>query len=408
MRADARARSGPATVSRPLRVALLSHIASALAPTGAERCLAEIAAGLAARGHAVAAVAPGPWVLAPSLRAAGVHVKIVPLRACWLTYWEPRPWPVVAAKWLRCAWPQPGARRLRRFLAEWRPDAVHVNCLPNLCGAGAARRSGRGWLWQVHEILPPGVRRRWWARRLAALGAPLVAVSEAVAGWLREEGLGDRVTVVHNGVAIPEPAPDRRVARAALGLPGEGTLVGFVGQLAPHKGAPLFVEAAARAMRDVAGLAAVLAGGGHPAHRAAVERAVAATGLASRFHLLPPQPNGEAVIAACDVVCVPTLTPDPLPRVVMEAMAAGRPVVGSAGGGIPEMVEDGSTGVLVPPGDAEALAGAVARLAGAADASAAMGAAGRARCRERFSLAGHLDRMEALLRALSDGAAAAR
>lgn len=329
-----------------------------------------------------------------------MRVETVPARPCWLTYWEPRPWPVVAAKWLRCAWPQPGARRLRRFLAEWRPDAVHVNCLPNLRGAGAARRSGRGWQWQLHEILPPGARRRWWARRLAASGAPLVAVSEAVAGWLRDEGLGDRVTVVHNGVAVPEPAPDRRVARAALGLPVEGTLVGFVGQLAPHKGAQLFVEAAARATHSVPGLDAVLVGGGHLSHRTAVERAVAATGMGSRFHLVPPQPNGEAVIAACDVVCVPTLTPDPLPRVVMEAMAAGRPVVGSAAGGIPEMVEDGRTGVLVPPGDAEALADAVARLAGAPDACAAMGGAGRARCRERFSLAGHVARIEELLLAL--------
>ncbi len=395
-------------MNRPLRVALLSHLASPAAPTGAERCLAEIALGLVRRGHRVAAVAPGKWALAEALRGAGVRVETVPGRPCWLTFWEPRPWPVVAAKWLRYAWPQPGARQLRRFLAEWRPDAVHVNCLPNLRGAAAARRSGRGWHWQLHEILPPGARRRWWARRLAASGAPLVAVSEAVAAWVREEGLGDRVTVVHNGVAIPEPEPDRRAARAALGLSAEGVLAGFVGQLAPHKGAAVFVNAAARAMREAPQLGAVLAGGGRAAHRALVERAVAATGLGRRFHLLPPQPGGEEVVAACDVVCVPTLTPDPLPRVVMEAMAAGRPVIGSAAGGIPEMVDDGRTGLLVPAGDEAALAAAVLRLALDGGERAAMGSLARARCRERFSLDRHLDRIEALLNGLSGAAAAER
>lgn len=399
--AASRPRHGSPKVSRPLRLALLSHLASAAAPTGAERCLAEIAVGLAGNGHAVAVVAPGPWALERALRGVGVHVETVPVRPCWLTYWEARPWPVVAAKWLRYAWPQVATGRLRRFLAEWRPDAVHVNCLPNLRGADAARRSGRGWQWQVHEILPSGARRRWWARRIAASGARVVAVSEAVAGWLREEGLGQRVTVVHNGVAIPEPAPDRGAARVALGLPVDGVLAGFVGQLAPHKGARLFVEAAMRAMHRVPGLGAVLAGGGHPADRSRLERAVAATGMVSRFHLLPPQPRGEEVIAACDLVCVPTLTPDPLPRVVMEAMAAGRPVVGSAAGGIPEMVDDGLTGLLVPPGDREAFTAALQRLASGAERCAAMGSEARRQCQERFSLDRHLDRMEALLLACS-------
>lgn len=395
-------------MSRPLRVVLLSHLASPGAPTGAERCLADIAVGLTQRGHAVAVGVPGRWALAEQLKAAGVKVEIVPLRPCWLTYWEARPWPVVAAKWLRSVWPQPGSGRLRRLLAEWRPDAVHVNCLPNVRGARAARRSGCGWQWHLHEVLPPGPRRRWWARRLAAAAAPLVAVSEAVAGWLRAEGLGERVTVVHNGVAIPEREPDRALARAALALPPAAAWVGFVGQFAPHKGALLFVAAVVAAMQRVPELRAVLAGGGRPAHRAAVEQVIAASGFADRFHLLPPQPTGEVVIAACDVVCVPTLTPDPLPRTVMEAMAAGRAVVGSAAGGIPEMVENGVSGVLVPPGDEEALTAALVRLASDAQARANYGAAARLRCRAQFSLDRHLDRVEGLLAALSGAGGAAR
>ncbi|HPW54132.1 MAG: glycosyltransferase family 4 protein [Thermoanaerobaculaceae bacterium] len=388
----------------PLRIAMLSHLASPCAPTGAEHSLAALATGLVGRGHTVAVVAPGRWSLEAPLRAAGVEVRTVPSRACWLTYWEPRPWPVVAAKWLRYAWPQPAADRLVRELAAWRADVVHVNCLPHLRGVTAARRVLAPRVWHLREILPPGPRRRWWARKLRGSGAGLVAVSEAAASWIRAEGLGARVSVVPNGIVVPEPAPDTVAARVALGLPADVVLAGFVGQLAAHKGARLFVEAAAQAMRNGPGLHAVLAGGGPPDLRAGLERVVAETGLAARFHLLAAQPSGLEVVAACDVVCVPTLTPDPLPRVVMEAMAAGRPVVGSASGGIPEMLEDGLTGLLVPPGDREALTAAVVCLARDAQRRAAMGAQARRRCQERFSLDRHLARMEALLLACSAAA----
>lgn len=380
---------------------MLSHLASPCSPTGAEHSLAALATGLVGRGHTVTVVVPGRWSLGAPLRAAGVEVRTIPSRACWLTYWERRPWPVVAAKWLRFAWPQGATRRLVRELAAWGSDVVHVNCLPHLRGVAAARRAGVPRVWHLREILPPGPRRRWWARKLAVSGASLVAVSDAAARWVRDEGLDDRVSVVPNGIAVPEAPPDPVAARVALGLPTDVVLAGFVGQLAPHKGMELFVAAAAQAMRDAPGLHAVLAGGGPPDTRARLERVVADTGPASHFHLLPAQPSGLEAVAACDLVCVPTLTPDPLPRTVMEAMAAGRPVVGSASGGIPEMVEEGLTGLLVPPGDKEALTAAVLRLARDARSRTAMGSQARRRCQERFSLDRHLDRMEALLLACS-------
>lgn len=398
-------------MSRPLRVALLSHLASRGAPTGAERSLAELAKGLAGRGHQVVAVVPGPWALAEELRQAGVGVETVSSRACWLTYWEPRPWPVAAAKWLRHAWPQLAVRRLSRFLATWQPDVVHVNCLPHLRGATAAQRHGRPRLWHLREILPAGPRRRYFARRLAASGASLVAVSRAVAAWLEEERLG--ATVIPNGIELPDPRPDAVAARAALGLPTDGVWISFAGQLVPHKGALTLVRAAAHACRRLPELRVVLAGAGPERFVRALGAAVDASGAAARFTLLPPQPTGLGVVAASDIVCVPTLTPDPLPRAVLEAMAAGRPVVAFPTGGIPEMVEPGITGLLVPAGDETALAAAIVELASDPERRHAWGEHARRACRERFSLAGHLDRMEELLgeavaRGLSPSAATAR
>lgn len=385
---------------RPLSVAMLSHAASSRAPTGAERSLALLAAGLAGRGHRVAVVAPGKgWVLAEELRRAGVDVFVVPSRPCWLTYWEPRPWPVVLLKALRCAWPDRSAAAMAALVRDWGAGVIHVNCLPHLRGATAARRAGLPVVWHLREILPPGPRRRFFARRLLRSGAQLVAVSEAVADWIRAEGLGDRVRVVYNGVAVPASVPAAGPAREALGLPPDGALIGFIGQLLPHKGVFVFVEAALQALLQAPTLRFLLAGDGPPGIRRSLQAALAAApaGQASRIHLLPAQGDSGDLIAACDVVCVPTLTPDPLPRVVLEAMAAGRLVVASATGGISEMVVHEESGVLVKAGSSSELAAALAGVPLGATASSAMGAEARRAVAARFSLARHLADMESLL-----------
>jgi glycosyltransferase involved in cell wall biosynthesis len=103
------------------------------------------------------------------------------------------------------------------------------------------------------------------------------------------------------------------------------------------------------------------------------------------------------VLAASDIAAVPTLWPDPLPRAVLEAMAAGRPVVASDTGGIPEMIEDGVHGALTPPGDVDAVAVAVGRLVDDPELRRRLGTAARERVGARFGLDRHVDRMEAVL-----------
>ena len=103
------------------------------------------------------------------------------------------------------------------------------------------------------------------------------------------------------------------------------------------------------------------------------------------------------LVAASDVVCLATTTPDPFPRAVLEAMGAGRPVAAFDSGGTGEMVVDGQTGILVPTGDVTALSEAFCSLAADAGLRETMGRRGRERAREVFSLDQHVDRMESLL-----------
>jgi glycosyltransferase involved in cell wall biosynthesis len=227
-----------------MKIALLSHLASQSAPTGAERVLELIARGLVGRGHRVAVSAPGPWAFESSLGRSGVEVKSIPIRCCWLVQADRQPAWRQLVRGARFLVPDPGVKVLDSFLSEFEPDVVHVNCLPHLRGAAAARATGRPVVWHIHEIMPPGARRRWFADRLRRHANRIVAVSEAVAQWLREEGLDASLDVIHNGVEVPDRLPHRESARDLFRLPAEAPVFGLFSQLVPHKGAIDFVRAA--------------------------------------------------------------------------------------------------------------------------------------------------------------------
>jgi glycosyltransferase involved in cell wall biosynthesis len=384
-------------VSGSLSVALLSHLASEASPTGAERSLALLAAGLVRRGHRALAVAPGPWALEPELDAAGVEVRIQPCRVLWMTSYDAIPSSRAVAKSVRYSLPMSGERELQRLLSHHGPDVVHVNCLPHVRGARAARRAGIPVVWHLREILPRSRRRTWFAARVAESAHQIVAVSEAVAEWLYEEGLSTNVNVIHNGVPPVEVRESAEDARKALGVPLDGPVVGLFGQILPHKGVLEFVRAGRDAMASAPRLRCVIAGPGPREFVECVRREIESGPNRERFHLLPPRDDPHSLLAAADIVCLTTTAPDPLPRAVLEAMAAGLPVVTFRSGGAPEMVSDGETGFVVETGDERAVADRVARLALDRDLRATLGAAGRQRALNCFSLERHLDRMEQVL-----------
>jgi glycosyltransferase involved in cell wall biosynthesis len=323
---------------------------------------------------------------------------MVPVRQCWLVQYGPQPLWRQAARGLRCVWPDSGSRVLRTWLSERMPDVVHVNCLPHLRGAAEARSLGLPVVWHLREILPPGPRRRWFAGRLRSDATRIVTVSEAVAKWVREEGLGDRVEVVHNGVDPPDGGIDRKATRTRFDLPHESVVVGLFSQLVVHKGALDLVRAAHSAIHENPGLHFLIAGHGPASFAGQLQREIAAGAAAGHIHLVSPQPEVWELLAAVDMLALPTLWPDPLPRAVMEAMAVGRPVVAYEDGGVPEMVVDGETGLLCEPGDVEGLTRAILELAGDKVLRVLFGEAGRKRATTLFGVERHVAQMEKVLK----------
>ncbi|MCA0319480.1 MAG: glycosyltransferase [Proteobacteria bacterium] len=248
------------------------------------------------------------------------------------------------------------------------------------------------------------------AERAALRGATLVAVvSEALRDDLVATGLDPaRIAVVPNAVDTALYRPDIAAAelRARLGL-GDRLVIGFIGTFGPWHGVELLVEAFARLLaadllaRDR--LALVLVGDG--ARMAAVQAATTRHGLQGSVVTagLVPQEAGPAHLACFDIAVAPTVAnPDGSaffgsPTKLFEYLAMGRPVVASAIGQVTDIVSDGETGLLVPPGDADALARALARLAGDPALRETLGTAARA---EALARHGHEARAAALLAAL--------
>jgi glycosyltransferase involved in cell wall biosynthesis len=219
----------------------------------------------------------------------------------------------------------------------------------------------------------------------------VVCVSDGQAAkvrrWCRVPAV--RVTVIRNS-ARPSAyvTPDPAARRALLGLfpteSGVSRVVVAAGRLSPEKGFAVLAEAAAAVCR--ADPAAGFAVFGEGAQRPELERRVARLGLAGRFVLPGFRTDLDAIVPAADIVALPSFT-EGLPNVALEAGAAGVPVVATAVGGTPEVVADGETGYLVPPGDPAALAARLGELLRDPRLRRRMGEAGRRRMRERFTFA---------------------
>jgi glycosyltransferase involved in cell wall biosynthesis len=300
---------------------------------------------------------------------------------------------VAALRWRQAAW---NLMRLTRLLRGARPDVLFVN---NGGWPGAetcrwiplaARRAGVSRVVQfVHNMpsaphWPPRVERAI-DRRVDAVVDAWVTGAHRASDALRAAGMTG-VHTVHYGIPpapLAEPATD-------LGYDDGALNVAVVAAFEERKGHAVLLDAARR-LGDRARFA--LAGDGE-----ALERTRAAAADVPTVRLLGRRSDVPAILEASDALVLPSLANECLPYAILEAMAAGLPVVGTDVAGIPEEIADGETGYVVPPGDAAALAAAIGRLADDPTRARALGEAGRRRAAQRFAVDRMVDAMTALWR----------
>jgi glycosyltransferase involved in cell wall biosynthesis len=270
-------------------------------------------------------------------------------------------------------------------------NAVHgyFAHVPTEVAARVARRLGVPYGFSVHALDARKISGSGLAER-ARDAACVIACNPDVAGDLRRTGAP--VHLIPHGVDLerfrPTPPPDAEVLTVLA-----------VGRLVPKKGFPVLLDAAARLL---APLRLRIVGDG--AERAALERRLVELGLRDRVELAGSRTHDDlpAEFAAAHIVVVPSVADatgdrDGLPNVVLEAMASGRPVIASNVGAVSTAVIDGRTGVLVPPGDAEALAGALEFLVDQPDMRERLGREARARVERDFELHSCTARLRAFL-----------
>jgi glycosyltransferase involved in cell wall biosynthesis len=232
----------------------------------------------------------------------------------------------------------------------------------------------------------------------------IIAISDHIARFTVSRGVRhpERVRRVYHGLEPPVTKALEREGqhiRQELGIGPDEFLVGNVGRLALQKGQRHLIAAMPLLLERVPRARAIIAGGGDLEDY--LRDLASEIGVANRVHVLGPRKDVPALMHAIDVFVMPSIW-EGFGLVLLEAMAAGRPIVASRVATIPEVVADGESGILVPAGDPLALATALAELAEQPDVAARMGEAGRERLRKQFSVEKMVGDTELLYRELFD------
>ena len=364
---------------------------------GADRILLELTAGLSECGHALHVVLPGPGPLHDELAQIGVPSHRRNLGVLRRRYFTPlglinRACRLVSA-----------TRYLVRMIRTHDTAVVHSNTTAVIAGALAARWAGVPHVWHVHEIT---TRPRWFAvamaRLVGLLSNRVVFVSAATRDHLcaTDPRVRAKAVVIHNGIDPARVgAGQPGVLRGELGWTAQHVVVGMIGRVNWWKGQLTLLECAARLVEHDASLRFVMVGGTYDGDNRVMDQlvaAIAAQGLGEVVRVCDFRSDVGNVLADVDVFILPSTEPDPFPTVVLEAMAAARPVVAFRHGGVCEMVEEGVTGRLCEPCSVGEMAAAILGLAGDPETRRRMGAAGRQRLERLFTRAAFLDRFAAL------------
>jgi glycosyltransferase involved in cell wall biosynthesis len=360
---------------------------------GAEAYLVSLVSGLDRNRFQPIVVLPGNGPLQTKLEELNVSVEVVPSIRGWLTrrrgiqgllhFIAVIPFVLISA------W------RIRRIIFRRQVDLVHTNSSVVIDGALAARASGIPHIWHARELLIPETIFNFVFGPQVALSLIkrlsdwVVASSRGVKQTFRQQDDCSKVVVVYDGIELGmiQPIQAETLARTQLGIPEDSLLVGEVGKVIAIKGYDDFVKAADTVRRTIPNVAFIGVGGvsrSDIAYEQRIMELIDKYSLQGSFKLLGHRDDVACIMGELDLLVLPSHI-DAFPRVLLEAMAASKPVVGTRVGGIPEIIEEGVTGLLVSPCSPSDLAQAIIKILKNPDLARRMGTAGRERVNAYFS-----------------------
>ncbi len=344
------------------------HLSSSSGPGGAERVVCALASSLdPARFRSIVALFRPGW-LKEECEARGLATYVLPHEG-WLD-WR---WMVECAHLVK-------RERVSVVHAHEFDAIVHGWVVAKYTGIPmVATVHGKNYFWEK--------ARRRWAYRLVSRDAMVVAVSEDLKRFIVEKtGIAaGSVRVIYNGVdeTIEAQMSDARQFKRDIGIAEADLVVGVVGNLYPVKGHRYLLEALPQVLNVVPNTTVLLIGRGEL--EVELKAQAKALGVDDKVRFLGLRDDIPKLLAVMDVFAMPSLS-EGLSIALLEAMAAGKPVVATNVGGNPELVQEGETGYLVPAEHPDALAQALIRLLSDPDVRVKFGGAGKLRVAERFTL----------------------
>jgi len=319
-----------------------------------------------------------PHVVCPGTGPFGdhLHAAAIPTHALSLP-----PWRKVRSFFQR----QAAVRRLRALVDQLDPTLIHVNDIwwvPHTVQALASRKSNpMPIVAHVRQEIEPAKVRRYELDRTEAV----IAISRQIEQSLISGGVSaNKVRTVYSGIDLFEKQSTHYgvAIRQMVGIPSGATLVGTVANLFPRKGHEVMVRALPAIIRAFPSVHYMIVGSDHDDYGDQLKRLADELKIADRVHLVGFQDPVRPFLASLDLYVHPRLDGG----TVVEAMTMGKAVVATMTGGVPEVLAQGETGLLVPPGDVESLVATVVALLEDRGRREEMGRCGKARAQERLSL----------------------
>ena len=358
---------------------------------GADKILLELIKGLDSKEFEAHVILPNDGVLVEALRQVGAKVSVLDYPILRRKYFNPKG----IADYIRSY--NFYAKQIALYAREHNIDMVHNNTAAVLEGIYLKRKLKLPLIWHVHEIIvKPKAISDFINMLMGRYADKIVTVSQAVANHIKQSPFikDSQVEVIYNGVdnAVYYPM-DASSIREKFDIAQDALVIGMIGRVNAIKGQNDFIEAVEPLLEKNEQAVAFLAGGVFPGEEWRLEeldKRIASSSVVSQIHRIDYYDKTSELYNMFDIFVLPSIKPDSLPTVVLEAMACSKPVVGYNNGGIAEMVVDDKSGCLVKPNRPQELSNAISLLLDSSEKREKFGRVGYQRQRELFSLESYI------------------
>ena len=358
---------------------------------GADKVLLELIKGLDFKEFEAHVILPNDGVLVEALRQVGAQVSVLDYPILRRKYFNPKG----IADYIRSY--NFYAKQIALYAREHSIDMVHNNTAAVLEGIYLKRKLKLPLIWHVHEIIvKPKAISDFINMLMGRYADKIVTVSQAVANHIKQSPFikDSQVEVIYNGVdnAVYYPM-DASSIREKFDIAQDALVIGMIGRVNAIKGQNDFIEAVEPLLEKNEQAVAFLAGGVFPGEEWRLEeldKRIASSSVVSQIHRIDYYDKTSELYNMFDIFVLPSIKPDSLPTVVLEAMACSKPVVGYNNGGIAEIVVDDKSGFLVKPNRPQELSNAIYLLLDSSEKREKFGRVGYQRQKELFSLESYI------------------